>query len=397
MIGKVVQRTLFGGDEEIVAKPKRGEAAEKKRREKDAPRAMLIETVSDGGRTKVEGKAEEVRCSLCASTSCWHAKVGMDVLFGDGKGPGGLRYVCKSGFHKELRRGDLATARLWAHWFVRFWGKSAPLNYLRKIWSEETCSLALMRRLDQKETTVDEAILAFAGATKIWELPAAMEMWLAFDEGGIAFDAEEIGAEWSEMSDDEVVALAPCDDPRLFAALLRELGRRDNEQATHLALRARKRQLKFVQERGAISAEDAAAFDRRYVSGRFEAEDRMLFMLLAGTYTAETDVLREVPLPANWDQEPVLPFPRAYVHDYHTRRGKADLEKWEQRTGRRLALGVEIYPLDYRFAGGGIPMLWRWMAWQQHGTLDVKWTQVVVTDEVRSIWKRSPRLVQHGD
>ncbi len=78
-----------------------------------------------------------------------------------------------------------------------------------------------------------------------------------------------------------------------------------------------------------------------------------------------------------------LPFPKPYIMDYHTAVGKRRLERWKRETGQKLWFGVDIDKLDYRWAGGCVPLYWRFIAWKRFGAeMDKhRWNEVLLTEE----------------
>jgi hypothetical protein len=378
MLGKVVQLNMFGG-EDVVAEVKSKKSRSRKEPEL-ARRSMVVEVYAGGPRATVDGEVGGLSCNYCKKPGCSHIRLAEDVLFGDGKGYGGVRFISKSGFHKELRRGDLGMARAWAHWFSRFWGQAAPLGYLRKIWSEETCSLALMRALDG-DIELEDAILLFVRTPKMWEFPVALEVWSELYAGRVEYDEGEMDVDWGNLEEDAIVEYAMA-SPHACGSALVEAWHRD-QKGQHVGMRVRLSLVQKAVDAGVLDdGEDAESFRRRYRSGRFENEDVLLWMLLTGRYDEKMDAARDVVEPAGWRDERYLPYPRAYVNDYHTHRGKRALKEWQERTGRTLAIGADMGELDYRWAGGVVPMVWRFLAWEQHGRLDVPWTTVRLTEAV---------------
>ncbi len=76
----------------------------------EAEHSILIEGYPEPEFYRVTGKtAADCECS-CGKLSCFHLRVGRDILFNQGRN--GVRWIAKSGLHKEIRRGDIKQALL---------------------------------------------------------------------------------------------------------------------------------------------------------------------------------------------------------------------------------------------------------------------------------------------
>ena len=74
----------------------------------EAVQSILIKGYPEPEIYRVSGtSAENCECS-CGKQTCFHLRVGRDILFNQGRN--GVRWIAKSGLHKELRRGDLRQA-----------------------------------------------------------------------------------------------------------------------------------------------------------------------------------------------------------------------------------------------------------------------------------------------
>lgn len=283
-------------------------------------------------------------CS-CNQPRCIHLEIASDLINNGGRR---WRWLVLSAFHKELRRGDVAKASHWAAWFARCDGPAAPLEYMRKIWCEETADLQLAVWLHSDAATVDSAVTRFCAATKFWELP---ELWAAFQE-------------YAELRADPTRRV-PGTWASDFAAA--EAG----EDAAALAI-LRTRALADLAADGRLSAAEVAVFQRRYASGRFENEDFMLVILL--TSRLPRDAMSEIPQPApelaaEWTDGSMLLLPPDYAYDYHLFFGKARMGAWlAAHPGSGFRFGVDTSPIDLRWAGGLVPLFWRVQAWQFGGT-----------------------------
>ena len=265
---------------------------------------------------------------------------------------------------------------LWAYWFERMWGKASVLSYLRRIWCEETLNLDLLERIDSLES-MQEIIHLYCSSRKRWEFENARK---GFIMASRADTAAQAGRNIPTLNDsDELKRLIEAGEmlPIMSVLVAPESGNGysgvKSEIRNALLIEAQKKRL--------LNEKQVQAVRRRYASGRFEDEDTVLVMLYADLFepgmneyrAIETVVLDEV----------YLPFPRPYVMDYHTAVGKRRLARWKRETGQRLWFGVDTGKLDYRWAGGCVPLYWRFMAWKRFGAeMDLKkWNEVLLTGE----------------
>ena len=114
---------------------------------------MKVQAV-EAGDGFVEVDVEEGKCG-CGQRKCIHRDIATDVVRDKGRR---WRWLILSAFHKELRRGDVPAACHWASWMAHCDGAAAPLEYMRKIWSEETADLDLAVWLHAEDATAEGGV-----------------------------------------------------------------------------------------------------------------------------------------------------------------------------------------------------------------------------------------------
>ena len=397
MLGDVTrQRSLFGDEVPAGGKRKKNDGWW---------RGIYVEGWPGGPRYLVSGTQGKMTCD-CGKKGCSHIVVAEDVLHGDGK-RFGSRWVCKSGFHKELRREDVQKAIAWSTWFRRFWGNKSPLNYMRGIWIEETCNIDLMEKID-KTNDVNEAIKLFCASRKKWEFKEALDVWMAFEQYQIKLNNILWEIAPTEEDEDEQVEILSTIAKPLFddekkvdemllsnslphiVKVIKSAENVSDEQAT--MKKCCTKLTKYLHDLGKLSLAQSDGLQRRF---RYSCRDEyvVLAMLATGVYREEMKEYRE--LEGLTNEDAYLPYPRTYVLDYHTKRGKEMLKKWSRDTGNTLWFEVDLGDLDYRYAGGSIPLYWRWCAYEQYGRIDVPWQDVRLTgkrkedaESMSGIWWR---------
>jgi hypothetical protein len=281
----------------------------------------------------------------CGQRKCIHLDIATDVVRERGRR---WRWLILSSFHKELRRGDMVAARHWACWMAHCDGKDAPLEYMRKIWSEETADLDLAVWLHADDATVGGGVARFCAATKVWEL---QEWWTCFETWQER--RKGVGHESLGGLADLLARPAPGADGLLIEGLRADA-------------------LKELVGAGRLTLAQAEVFRTRYQSRRFENEDFVLAQLLSAQLTAPSrrftaDV--DVQVDGSWTDGSTLLLPPPYAYDYHSYFGKARMRSWlERNPGVGFGFGVDTSPVDLRWAGGLVPLFWRVQAWQNGGT-----------------------------
>ena len=367
MLGNVVrQASLFDDDS----------ASSSLRRKKEPWQGMYIEASVDGPRHFVSGETGKLRCS-CGKSECVHTEIGEDILFGDGT-VFGARFICKSGMHKELRLENAKEAICWSAWFRRFWGNKAPLNYMRKIWSEETCNLDLMVMLDKVEDP-EMGIRMFCASRKRWEFEQSKKAFIAFGKG---MEQAKRGISDKTAGDTERLRKLFFRDMITMAALSWALEEGDSEEHDLDAILGAL-QVELVhrlQDAHKLSDDQSRVMLKR-LRGPHEDEETILAMLYFDTFSSEMNEFRDKSIESVADV--YLPFPKSYVMDYHTARGKAVYRKW-LKNGNRIVLEQDLGPIDVRYSGGGMATYWRYCAWEKYGTILMSWKDVIPTKEMRA-------------
>jgi hypothetical protein len=296
----------------------------------------------DGADTFVEVDLDRGRCG-CGEERCVHLDMATDVVMANGRH---WRWLMLSAFHKELRRGDVAAAQHWASWLARCEGEQVPLDYMRKIWSEETADLDLAVWL-HGDVTVDQAVVRFCRAPKVWE---SFEWWTCFHE-------------WEECH--KGVSKQPLTG--LADELVVRTG--DLEERRPMA-QVREDALAELTGSGRLTSAQAGVCRTRYRSKRFENEDFVLAQLLLGRLPlpARESAGDAVDVDARWTDGSTLLLPPTYAYDYHSFAGKQRMREWlEKHPGSGFRFGVDTSPVDLRWSGGLVPLFWRVLAWQKGG------------------------------
>ena len=320
---------------------------------------MNVQVSEDSGELVQVDLARQI-CN-CGGARCVHLDIAMDVVRNRGRR---WRWLILSAFHKELRRGDVVAARHWAAWLAHCDGPSAPLEYLRKIWSEETVDLDLAVWLHGETANVADGVARFCAAVKVWETP---QWWTVFQE-------------WSEC----LAGVAHHFFGVLADRLARAAAAGDEAELTtvrHLALAD-------LTATARLTVQQAEVFRTRYASRRFESEDFVLAMLLADRLPrAETThpTGADVDVLPHWTNGATLLLPPVYAYDYHSHFGKARMRAWmQQNPGSGFRFGVDTSPVDLRWAGGLVPLFWRVQVWQLGGRASLEglaWHELVPEPE----------------
>lgn len=80
------------------------------------------------------------------------------------------RYLALSGFHKEIRRGDINRVRSWANIILLYQRPQTLLRYVERIIFEETRNIPLWIKLRKQELSLPQALEAICTSRKKWEL-----------------------------------------------------------------------------------------------------------------------------------------------------------------------------------------------------------------------------------
>ena len=348
-------------------------------------RTQSVRPIEANEALRVEGDSGEVfvvassgTCS-CGQHECQHSDYARQLRAREDD----LYYAAKSGLHKELRRGDVGRALGFGR-IVEWYRNGEVLRYLRRILFEETRNLELLRLLEEDQATDWPDLVAhFCRATKDWELPWDEGFWTP---------------RWITVLDGLGNSQPfPDPSPRAIRDLVRrQLGETPNEVYALVVWCG----LGFDQERGQIKR--VVAEELSSVATARQPEWATELDLCRRSYNDELTVLFEVATGAWISGEAharrqlslvdttSLPSLRDYVYDVHTRPGIRRLANH----GPPLRFEEAMPPgLDLRWSGSESGTLWRVLAMQQHGTVDVPWETVSLPPPLRAM---NERLVRHA-
>lgn len=321
-------------------------------------------------------QTDGVDCS-CGDEGCRHREVVAEVR----EGSRNWKSIFKSAFHKELRRGDPDRAIPFGRLCDRFRSGDA-VAYMRKIVFEETRNLDLFVKLLRKELSMEEMVLRFCSAKRDWVF--------SWDVG--CMSPEFVMFEWRPV---------PLDVPGFFVRAIDELDVEEAYAVMQSIIWAGdgrngfwppERHREFYQEMLDVLQEAAKKRHpekREAIMGlrSWQPNDEavVLFELAFGLWQEDADEYVEMEMPGQ-DEMFDIPRLRDYVFDWHGWMGKSRIRKamgagkigW----GKPMPSGI-----DLRWSGEFAGTLWRYLAQQQHGTVDVPWEAVRVPDEMRGKYK----------
>ena len=318
---------------------------------------------------------------------CLHLAYATDLLSGGDT----ARYLIKSSFHKELRRGDMAAALHWGRWLDRLCGKSTALGYMQKIWSEETANFDLAVRLHVSATaiTIEEAVGLFCSSSKLWERYELWPIWRMIGSVKNLRMPSELECEAAHVA--ELIGSSDVDELSRLLSVTDQLALSSDPKVKDLAFRLlsalRTNILADLVAREMLDQDVAAVFTKRYRSRRFECEDYMLLAVVAGLLGPRGDVRYDevgAPNDQEFDATHVNLAPY-YSYDYHTVAGKTFMKAWQRKNpGVLIRMGVDTSPVDLRWAGGLLSVFWRFSAFAQAGSTDamdgLRWHEVSPND-----------------
>ena len=315
------------------------------------------------------------RCPCAAFSKagrCDHLKYAVDVVT---HGCKRSKYLFKSALHKELRRGDVLAASHWAAWTDRGYGGTAALDYLRKIWSEETLNFDLAVRLHDPATSLADAIAMFCHSRKVWEFPA---VW---DDLEVAWRQPAVKPGKHALAGLEKAVRAAD-----YGTLLRAFAKTDGDE--ELRAEFRERLMDWLTQSGALSKALREVFDTRFASGRYESEDYVLMLLAVGRLPAGANDYHPGdagPIPLHLTDGSHLRQVPDYAYDYHTIAGQERLERWrDENPDEDIRVGVDTGDVDLRWAGGLMTLFWRFEAFRQAGSTEamdrLRWCDVERTE-----------------
>lgn len=313
-----------------------------------------------------------------------------------------------SAFHKELRRGDTEKAIYWATMLIAHRGKHGIVTYMRNILFEETRDLNLARyilKISSFGKSVDildvqRGVRRFCEAPKKWHLPWRVELYL--DEmRGYQKLAKEYGYEVAKGKD----IIAPGATEFLKGELLRGFAEGDrvtvqvglkgwfksqSKNHDHMKIDI----LNMLIEVMNGEHENAFEYSHEYAMAIYKLNMMRLRNHNAVGYhelNALCDALTGEP---GDDPRATLPDKRhkllvgspkryrpklgalrripMYAHDNHTYGGKAKMRRFPEQ----LRPGAQQKDIDFRLCGAYHGVAWRMLAYAQHGTIDVPWSEV---------------------
>lgn len=343
----------------------------------------------------------------------------------------GKRYIIWesiSAFHKELRRGDVKQAQYWALSVAAHRGLSGVIRYMLNIIFEETRDLDLflrLLRLIEKGRSVEydetmNAVALFCHSPKKWELEPRLEIFLDEMRGYRAL-ANDFSYAVARAKD----IIPPENNAKLEQALI--TGLKDGDRPTvqygikglfksiHVAGHDNVKVQIFniltdalngdgpFKKRGAWITYDDQYTHRLHglVMRRYQTIGDMGYHELNALCDALTGesypcgsntlpkqkarLLAASPRRYNPPLGAVQNIP-LYALDNHNHRGKHLMRQWG---ATELQPGAEQKHLDFRWCGAYMGVAWRYLAYKQHGTCEVKWGDVK--------WSKTPWLYKHLD
>ncbi|HET8844827.1 MAG TPA: hypothetical protein VFN35_25370, partial [Ktedonobacteraceae bacterium] len=130
---------------------------------------------------------------------CRHERLAYDVWT---RSKTGLRFIVKSALHKEIRRGDVVRALLWARWCAHYHGNSWPKSYVKRLLLEEGRCVELCRNW-QSLTRVSwiEVVAQAAAMRKKWELPQRAGIFPEYVSAFAASESEQALTSANEVAE----------------------------------------------------------------------------------------------------------------------------------------------------------------------------------------------------
>lgn len=327
-----------------------------------------------------------------------------------------------SAFHKELRRGDVEQALYWAMVMIPHRGKHGVMNYMRNIIFEETRDLQLAHYIFNMSSygksipllNMQRAVIRFCRAPKKWDLPWRMEIFLDEQRG------------YRELIKKYTAAVAkpagiiPKTEHKHLLQVMREgflIGDRAKVQyglkgffkaqassidQHHTDLLNHLIDVMNGEHPNAFKHDEAYAHSiYKYVIKKVATYEKppgyhdinALCDALTGepndpaaTLSPEAHkAISSRPTTYRMPLEPLRRIP-LYASDNHTWKGKG-LMRTHGPT--QLLPGADQTDIDFRLCGAYMGVAWRYLAIQQHATIDCKWGDVK--------WNRPTWLWGHLD
>lgn len=334
-------------------------------------------------------------------------------------------YEVVSAFHKELRRGSVERAVFWGHMLANYRGVDGVLRYMLNIIFEETrdhwLATWLLNALqpvkkhpglaDQRYTQMLYGIALFCASPKKWELPHRMK-FLEAEMRGYARLIKEYGRDVAGVGN----VIPRNQREKLMKALKAGIGQKDMVLAQYGLKGLQKLQVASIDDHRAWIVNmiwDDSAFmhslfkanslamseNGQHVNfiasraiGKFGIGYHELNTLIDGLMGEERSaglnakngaILAEPPPLLKLGVAPQIPI---YAHDNHTWAGKALLRKYPEE----WQPGATQKNYDLRLCGAYMGVVWRHLAFKQHGRIDCEWGEVTwpkwLHETVSNLW-----------
>lgn len=267
-------------------------------------------------------------------------------------------YEMVSAYHKELRLGNVANIKYWAHKL----GYKKANNYLNSILLEETCNFELLKYC-LEETNLSNKIRRFAGTKKNWE-HKTNQLYIA--RCLLMIELKKQNAIESVYIDH--------DKHSAVNGVINHVLEKDFEGMCEDFYRIKwsSQKLKnkvFGNIIRHIYPELAWLFEKL----NFGYHEHISFIRLNSGICDPKDYIIGYADDSNpgYTQDYEIPI---YALDKHTSRGKRRINQNinKIRPNKKMPPGI-----DLRYSGTDISCIWRVMAFQQFGTINTSWENVV--------------------
>lgn len=314
-----------------------------------------------------------------------------------------------SAFHKELRRGDHLRAFVWASVLSTYRGLKGVIKYMLNIVYEETRDhnlaahlLALYQKsLEETPDVADvcKAIGYFCAAPKKWELNHRYLIFQSEMAGyknlankygyGVARAKEIIPADQIPVLKKTLIKGFARGDVVLVQEGLKGLfkAKSDKSHEDHKLfifkllsdILDNEYVNKFSNDHEGSAKIQHFIADRYNVMGDigYHEINALCDSLTGESYEAGLlpshivkSILRAKKLPSV--PLGVIPHIPLYAHDNHTWAGKALMRKYKNQ----LLPGADQRDIDFRWCGAYFGVAWRYLAYNQHKSCNVKWNEV---------------------
>ncbi len=333
---------------------------------------QLVIEDAPGGQRYVVDMHSGCPCGHRPGVLCKHERRARDVWMA---GKGELHTLVKSCLHKEIRRGNVPGALLWARWAGHYHGWSWPKNYVRRLLLEEGRSVELCKAwLSLAGIAWYEVVAKAAAMKKKWEMVRREGVFAEYVE---AFAATE-GMSVLQSAREVQQAMDRSGERRALFRVFWQAQRSRNAEGSRWLIDALKQR---ALEQGGVAREwvTQALWQTTPFYG-----PKVLMEMLTGAWGTEANAIEQHKLslrPALEDGLPVVPAPPDYVYDCHDPEGRRRLlANWSQiGPGRTLPSGI-----DLRWSGMLAGVCWREYAARQYGEryCQARWEEVEIEPEV---------------